>query len=121
MPHVAMIISRAQNISCGLLVDIDVGLRKVLLSMAFIGTPCEYLVLALDLEGFCAVCHLGVIREDLSHCIIITHRFFHIYSPLPSCHINPKIGFTYHTTLGYTIAPLSLWYSERGYWKNDPQ
>ena len=76
-----------------------------MLSIVCLSNTCEYLVLALDMGELFSACPLGVIREYLSHCIILTHRYFYIISPLSPCHIHPQIGFNYHRTLGYTTPP----------------
>ena len=35
-------------------------------------------------EGL-AVCHLGIVRVYVNHCIVITHRYLHIIAPLSLC------------------------------------
>ena len=120
LPHVTRITSQVHNIICGIILELCVGLSKVMLSILCLSITCEYLVIYLDMVELFSVCPLGVIREYLSRCIIITHGYFHILFPITTLHIHPQRGFSCHITLGYTISPLSRWWSKIFYLRNNP-
>ena len=49
LQHLASITIQVQNIIYGLLVELDVGIRKVLLSRVCLSNICEYLVIDIDI------------------------------------------------------------------------
>ena len=68
-----------------LIVDLDVGLSKVLFLKMWIINTFGYLVLDLDLlEGF-AVCPLDVVRGNFSHYAIQIHIALHTIDSLDIC------------------------------------